>query len=129
MAICYVFPVILHRFDDFLIGLEASRVLGLDIDAGLVLEALTKDSENSDEHGEEKINFKSGMGPNYERLEFMGDCFLKMATSISTFVLQPEENEFEFHVRRMVMLCNQNLFNTAMDLNLTEYIRTQAFSR
>lgn len=108
----------------------------------LALEALTKDSDNTDEHGEEKINFKSGMGPNYERLEFLGDCFLKMATSISTFVLQPDENEFEFHVRRMLMLCNANLMDTAVGkkkfkfadgeergLALPNYIRTDAFSR
>jgi endoribonuclease Dicer len=82
------------------------------------------------------------MGPNYERLEFLGDCFLKMATSISTFVLQPDENEFEFHVRRMLMLCNQNLMETAVGkkkvkfadgeergLQLYKYIRTEAFSR
>jgi endoribonuclease Dicer len=53
-----------------------------------------------------------------------------MATSISTFVQNPDENEFEFHVRRMGMLCNQNLFETAVKkTNLVEYIRTMAFSR
>lgn len=126
---CYIFPAVIHRFEDYLVSLEACKVLQLNVGPGLALEALTKDSENSDEHGEEKINFKSGMGPNYERLEFMGDCFLKMATSISTFVLQPDENEFEFHVRRMLMLCNKNLFNTALKLNLVDYIRTESFSR
>ena len=104
-------------------------MLGLKIGTGLALEALTKDSENSDEHGEEQINYKSGMGPNYERLEFMGDCFLKMATSISTFVQQPNENEFEFHVRRMCMLCNKNLMKAALKYKLYEYVRTMAFSR
>lgn len=64
------------------------------------------------------------------KVEFLGDCFLKMATSISTFVQQPDENEFEFHVRRMQMLCNDNLFRTAVEkTNLVEYIRTAAFSR
>jgi endoribonuclease Dicer len=52
-----------------------------------------------------------------------------MATSISTFVLQPDENEFEFHVRRMVMLCNKNLFGTAKKLKLYEWIRSMAFNR
>ncbi|KAF2796271.1 hypothetical protein K505DRAFT_415880 [Melanomma pulvis-pyrius CBS 109.77] len=122
VAICYVFPAIIHRFESYLTALDACKLLDLDVGPRLALEALTKDSENSDEHGEEKVNFKSGMGPNYERLEFMGDCFLKMATSISTFVLQPDENEFEFHVRRMVMLCNKNLFDTAMKYKL--YDRT-----
>ena len=126
---CYVFPAIIHRFDSYLIAMETCELLGLDIGPGLALEALTKDSDNSDEHGEEKINFRSGMGPNYERLEFMGDCFLKMATSISIFVQNPDDNEFEFHVKRMCLLCNKNLFKTAINLKLYEYIRSMAFSR
>lgn len=132
----------MHRFESYLIAIDACKVLNLSLSPALALEALTKDSENSEEHGEEKINFKNGMGPNYERLEFLGDCFLKMATSISVFVKYPDENEFEFHVRRMVMLCNQNLMETAVgkrkvasadgtepDLQLYKYVRTDAFSR
>jgi endoribonuclease Dicer len=139
---CYILPAIIHRFESYLIALEACEHVDLRVSPALALEALTKDSDNTDEHGEEKINFKSGMGPNYERLEFLGDCFLKMATSISTFVLQPDENEFEFHVRRMLMLCNANLMDTAVGkknyqfdsgekrgLQLYNYIRTDAFSR
>jgi endoribonuclease Dicer len=129
VAICYVFPAIIHRFEGYLIALDCCKVLSLNVGPRLALEALTKDSENSEEHGEEKINLKSGMGPNYERLEFMGDCFLKMATSISVFVQQPDENEFEFHVRRMLMLCNKNLFDTAVKYKLYEYARTMSFSR
>jgi endoribonuclease Dicer len=129
VAMCYVFPAIIHRFEAYLVALDACTKLDLNIGPRLALEALTKDSDNSEEHGQEQVRFKSGMGPNYERLEFMGDCFLKMATSISTFVLQPEENEFEFHVRRMLMLCNKNLFKTALKLELYEYVRTMAFSR
>jgi endoribonuclease Dicer len=124
-----MFPAAIHRYEAYMTAMDACNVLGLDIGPRLALEALTKDSENTDEHGEEKINFKSGMGPNYERLEFMGDCFLKMATSIATFVQQPNENEFEFHVRRMVMLCNKNLFEKSMKYRLYEYVRTMAFSR
>lgn len=126
---CYVLPAIIHRFESYLIALDACDVLDLHISPALALEALTTDSENSEEHGEETINFKSGMGPNYERLEFLGDCFLKMATSISVFVQQPDENEFEYHVRRMEMLCNRNLMNTALKLELFKYVRTEAFSR
>jgi endoribonuclease Dicer len=129
VAICYVFPAIIYRFESYLTALDACKLLGLDVGPKLALEALTKDSDNSEEHGEEKINLRSGMGPNYERLEFMGDCFLKMATSISTFVLRPDDDEFHFHVRRMVMLCNKNLFDTAMKYKLYEYVRTMAFSR
>ncbi|KAH9882094.1 Dicer-like protein 1 [Plenodomus biglobosus] len=142
IVMCYVLPAIIHRFESYLIALDACEVLDLHVRPALALEALTKDSDNTDEHGEEKMNFKSGMGPNYERLEFLGDCFLKMATSLSVFVQQPEENEFEYHVRRMLMLCNQNLMETAIgikkvvrpdgseiDLQLPKYVRTEAFSR
>lgn len=129
VAMVYIFPAILHRIEDYLISLEACQHLDLHINPALALEALTKDSDNSGEYGAEIINFRSGMGQNYERLEFLGDCFLKMATSISTFVLQPDENEFEFHVRRMCMLCNKNLFKAAKELKLYEWVRTMAFNR
>lgn len=64
---CYVLPAIIHRFEGYLIALDACKVLDLKVSPALALEALTKDSENSEEYGEEKTNFKSGMGPNYER--------------------------------------------------------------
>jgi endoribonuclease Dicer len=124
-----VFPAIIHRIEDYLIALEAADTVGITINPALALEACTKDSDNSEEHSEERINFRSGMGPNYERLEFMGDCFLKMATSIALYGLNPNDNEFESHVNRMVMICNKNLFNTAKALNMPEYVRSLAFSR
>jgi endoribonuclease Dicer len=96
----------------------------------LALEAITKDSDNTEDHQDhERINFQRGMGKNYERLEFLGDCFLKMATSISTFTQNPNDNEFDFHVKRMLLLCNKNLFNAAQKLKLYENIRSASFSR
>ncbi|KAF1994791.1 dicer-like protein 1 [Amniculicola lignicola CBS 123094] len=129
VAMCYVFPAIIHRYDSNLIALDACRLLGLEIGPHLALEAVTKDTDDAEGSDDPQITFKSGMGPNYERLEFMGDCFLKMATSIATFVQQPDESEFEFHVRRMCMLCNKNLFKVAVEYKLYEYVRTMAFSR
>ncbi|KAF2739077.1 endoribonuclease dcr-1 [Polyplosphaeria fusca] len=129
VVMCYALPAIIHRFESYLIALDAASLLGLKVGPALALEALTKDSENSDAHGKEQINFRSGMGPNYERLEFMGDCFLKTATTIAVFIQQPDENEFEYHVRRMCMLCNKNLKETAVKYKLYEFVRTRAFSR
>ena len=126
----YVFPAIIHRLDAYLIAAEACTDLGLDVSLPLALEAVTKDSDNTEDHqSHERINFQSGMGPNYERLEFLGDTFLKMATSIAVFIQNPNDNEFEFHVKRMLMLCNQNLFNVAEQKHIYEYIRSRAFSR
>ena len=73
MAYCY--PAIIHRIESYLIALEACALLHLDIRPDLALEAVTKDSDNTGDHNIEQINFQRGMGKNYERLEFIGDCF------------------------------------------------------
>ncbi len=126
----YALPAIIHRIDSNLIALDACKMLGLEnIRPDLALEAFTKDSDNSDEHDAEKINFQGGMGNNYERLEFLGDCFLKMATTISIFTLIPDKGEFEYHVERMLLICNRNLFNNALEVKLEEYVRSMAFNR
>ncbi|KAK3903921.1 dicer-like protein 1 [Staphylotrichum tortipilum] len=129
VAMVYNFPAIIHRIDSNLVALDACRMIGLPVRADLALEAFTKDSDNSDEHDAEQINFRRGMGNNYERLEFLGDCFLKMATTIAIFTLIPDKAEYEYHVKRMLLICNRNLFNTALELKLEEHIRSMAFDR
>ncbi|KFY13215.1 hypothetical protein V492_03412 [Pseudogymnoascus sp. VKM F-4246] len=129
VAMAYTFPAIIHRIESYLIVVEACSMLHLPISADLALECMTKDSRNTDEHGEEQVEFQRGMGNNYERLEFLGDCFLKMATSISLYTLHPDSNEFDFHVKRMLMICNRNLMDVALQLKLYEFIRSQAFNR
>jgi endoribonuclease Dicer len=125
----YTFPAIIHRIESYLIALEACSMLNLTLSADLALECMTKDSQNTEDHGEEQIAFQRGMGNNYERLEFLGDCFLKMATSISLYTLHPDSTEFDFHVKRMLMICNSNLMNVALQLKLYEFIRSEGFSR
>ena len=125
----FLFPSIIWRLDSYLIASEACRSIGLDIPPSLALEAMTKDSDNTEEHRAEQIHFQRGMGRNYERLEFIGDCFLKMATSISLYAQNANDDEFESHVKRMVMICNRNLFNTAVELKVYEYTRTEGFNR
>jgi endoribonuclease Dicer len=104
-------------------------LLHLNIRPELALEAVTKDSDNSGEHGTEQINFQRGMGNNYERLEFLGDCFLKMATSISLYGIYPDNDEYSYHVDRMMLICNKNLRDNAVKLKLYEYIRSHSFNR
>lgn len=127
---CFIWPAIIWRFESYLIAREAADMIGVECDLTTALATITKDSDNSGDHEtDERINFQDGMGDNYERLEFMGDCFLKTATTISTFIQNPNDNEFEFHVKRMLMLCNKNLFHVAQELKLYEYIRSRSFSR
>ncbi|KAK8235709.1 dicer-like protein 1 [Phyllosticta capitalensis] len=125
----YVFPAIIHRLDEYLIALETCQLLDIDVRPDLALEAVTKDSDNTEDHSGEVINFRRGMGNNYERLEFMGDCFLKMAASIALFGQCPDDNEFFCHCNRMDMVCNQTLFDTAKTIELPKYVRSMAFNR
>jgi len=131
VAMAYNFPAIIHRIDSNLIALDACRALKLDnIRPDLALEAFTKDSDNTDEHDNpDKINFQAGMGNNYERLEFLGDTFLKMSTTIAIYTLIPDKDEFAYHVERMCLVCNRNLFNNALEVKLEEYIRSMSFNR
>ncbi|KAJ6445005.1 RNase3 domain-containingprotein [Purpureocillium lavendulum] len=129
VSMAMIMPVMIYRLDSLLIALEACQLLDLDIRPNLALEALTKDSSNTEDHGEVQVDFQVGMGNNYERLEFLGDAFLKMATTISLFTLIPNTTEFEYHVERMLLVCNQNLFNHAVDRKLQEYVRSKSFNR
>lgn len=131
VVISRAFPAILSRIEAYLIAVEAVQSLTLEIPAEWALEALTKDSDNTEEHHAEQIQVQRDMGKNYERLEFLGDAFLKMATSIALFVANPKNDEYDFHVQRMILICNQNLFDGAIDgaVQLTKYIRTRGFNR
>ncbi|KAK2746364.1 Dicer-like protein 1 [Myotisia sp. PD_48] len=128
-AFGYIFPAIISRLESYLIAQDACDQLGLKVQPDLALEAMTKDSDNTEEHRQLQIHIQRGMGKNYERLEFLGDCFLKMATSISLFAMNPDNNEYDFHVKRMCLICNRNLYNTAIRLEIYEFIRSQSFSR
>lgn len=129
-ASCLVWPAIIWRIESYLIAIEAAQLVGVSCDPSMALEAVTKDSDNSgDHHGEAKVNFQHGMGNNYERLEFIGDTFLKTATTLSIYIQNPNDNEFDFHVKRGVMLQNKNLFEVAKQLKLYEFVRSKAFSR
>jgi endoribonuclease Dicer len=125
----FVFPAILSRFESYMIAQEACDHLGLRIPPDLALEAVTKDSDNTSEHRGEQIQYQRGMGKNYERLEFLGDCFLKMAVSIAVFVNRPGLTENWYHNYRMVLICNRNLFMTAVERELCQFIRSQSFER
>ncbi|KAL4761816.1 putative RNA helicase/RNAse III [Aspergillus foveolatus] len=113
---CLVFPAVATRLDRYLTTLEACRKLDLN-------------SDNTEEYRAQQIQVQKRMGEDNEHLEFLGGCFLKMTTSISLFAQNPNNNEFDSHVKRMCLICNKNLFNTAIKKEIYWYIRSRAFSR
>ena len=119
----------MSRLESYLIVMEGCQSLGLQIDTPYALEAFTKDSDNTEDHRALQIHVQRGMGKNYERLEFLGDSFLKMATSISLFTQRPDDDEYDYHVKRMCLVCNRNMFNAATKIQLYQYIRSRGFSR
>ena len=129
ITMCYTLPAVIWRIDAYLVAQEACDVLGLQISSALALEALTKDSNNTEESREQQIQLQRGMGKNYERLEFIGDAFLKMGSSISLYANNASDDEFHFHVKRMLMICNKNLFTHAIKRKLYQYIRAEGFNR
>jgi len=115
--------------ESYMIVQEGIQLIGLDMRLDYALEAMTKDSDNTEEHRSLQVHMQRGMGKNYERLEFLGDSYLKMATSISLFCQNPDDDEYDYHVNRMCLICNKNMFNVATKIKLYEYIRSRGFSR
>ena len=57
------------------------------------------------------------------------DCFLKLGTTIALYSTNPDQDEFAYHVERMVLVCNRSLYERAVELELYKYIQTEGFSR
>ncbi|EWC48641.1 hypothetical protein DRE_01863 [Drechslerella stenobrocha 248] len=123
-----LFPAVISRIDSYLHAQDICNLLNMPLDLDIALEAITKDSDAL-ENNDEPLNKRRGMGNNYERLEFLGDCFLKLGTTIALFATNPENDEFEYHVKRMCLICNQNLYNRAKEFELYKYIQSEGFSR
>lgn len=127
----FTFPSIITRLESYLIALEACDKYGLKVYPDLALEAITKDSYSEDqEYNEaEQVQLQRGMGKNYERLEFLGDCYLKMGTTIALYCISNIDQESDLHIKRISLICNRRLFETAKKTNLYEYVRTRGLSR
>lgn len=80
----------------------------------LIKEALTHSSFTN----EQKIR----KSRNYERLEFLGDAVLELASSKFFFMNYPDMSEGEMTKLRSSTVCEQALAFSAKDLNLGEYL-------
>lgn len=65
------------RLDGYLHARDVCQLMGINVSLDIALEAITKDSDHSG-NDNATTKAKKGMGSNYERLEFLGDTFLKL---------------------------------------------------
>ncbi|BFZ60194.1 Dicer-like protein 1 [Saitoella coloradoensis] len=112
-AVCV--PSIMTRIDGYLIASEVNHMLGTDVTPYDTLAALTPPAGN--------------MEFDLERMELLGDSFLKLITSLYLYVTEPDNHEGQLHVKRMRQICNANLYRLARDKGLYSYIRPKPFAR
>ncbi|KAJ4951048.1 hypothetical protein NE237_027880 [Protea cynaroides] len=112
-------PSIMHRLQNLLVAIELKDVMsasfpeGSEVTASRVLEALTT----------EKCSERFSL----ERLEVLGDAFLKYAVARHLFLLYEALDEGELTRRRSNIVNNSHLYNLAIGSNLQVYIRDQPF--
>ncbi|GFP97060.1 dicer-like protein 4 [Phtheirospermum japonicum] len=112
-------PSIMHRLESFLVAIElkdrlvASFPEGAEVTADRILEALT--TERCSE------NFS------LERLEVLGDAFLKFAVGRHLFLKHDALDEGQLTRKRSNIVNNSNLLKLATRNNLQVYIRDQSF--
>ncbi|RGB34312.1 hypothetical protein C1646_653906 [Rhizophagus diaphanus] len=108
-------PAILTRINSQLLILELRLKLDLPITDQLLLAATTTPSAN--------------MEMDYERLETLGDSFLKFVVTIRLYVMFPDKHEGQLHCQRIRIICNKQLYRSAKKLHLYEYITSLPFNR
>ncbi|KAG6855112.1 hypothetical protein C0991_006041 [Blastosporella zonata] len=70
----------------------------------------------------------SGAEYNYERLELLGDAFLKYMSSTYLFVTHPAHKEGSLHDERQGLISNKSLYRCADRAGVPNYIQSKLFS-
>ncbi|KAK4391355.1 Dicer-like protein 4 [Sesamum angolense] len=110
---------ILHRLESFLVAIELKEKLvasfpeGAEVTSERILEALT--TERCYEHF------------SLERLEVLGDAFLKFAVGRHLFLKHAALDEGQLTRKRSNIVNNSNLLKLATRNNLQVYVRDQSF--
>ncbi|KAG9061832.1 Dicer-like protein 1 [Linnemannia hyalina] len=109
-------PSILFSLDQALLVYEARELVGLSqIRLDYLQEAFTTSSSNRDYQ--------------YERLELLGDSFLKFSSTIRLYIVNPAKDEGQLHASRIRIISNKALLGHAMSLELYRFISSTPFHR
>ncbi|KAH7916192.1 hypothetical protein BJ138DRAFT_996390 [Hygrophoropsis aurantiaca] len=107
-------PSVTRRIDDFLVVKELNaKFFNHAISEELLLAAISAPS--------------AGFECDYERLELLGDAFLKYLSSLYLFVTNPAQHEGALHTARQSIISNKVLFQCADQVRLPQYIQGKPF--
>ncbi|KAG0057140.1 Dicer-like protein 1 [Linnemannia elongata] len=109
-------PSILFSLDQTLLVYEARNLIGLNqVRLDYLQEAFTTSSSNRDYQ--------------YERLELLGDSFLKFSSTIRLYIVNPAKDEGQLHASRIRIISNKALLGHATSLELYRFISSTPFHR
>ncbi|KAF9301807.1 Dicer-like protein 1 [Mortierella antarctica] len=109
-------PSTICDLDALLLAQEVQQQLHLhDVNLDLLQVALTTSSANRDY--------------NYERLELLGDSFLKFSITIRLYIVNPAKDEGELHMHRIKIISNTALLSHCLRLELFRHITSSPFHR
>ncbi|KAF9614409.1 hypothetical protein IFM89_018554 [Coptis chinensis] len=112
-------PSVMHRLENLLVAIELKGIFSLsfpegsEVTADRVLEAITT----------EKCMERFSL----ERLEVLGDAFLKYAVGRHVFLLHETIDEGQLTRKRSSIVKNSHLYKLAIQSNLQVYIRDENF--
>jgi endoribonuclease Dicer len=111
----HLLPAVMHRIDELLLVKELNSCLfGRLISDDLLLQAITAPS--------------CGTHYDYERLEWLGDSFLKYLASCYFFGTNPGYNEGQLHTARREFISNKTFFLASNRVQLPQYIQSKPFN-
>ncbi|TPX61642.1 hypothetical protein PhCBS80983_g00942 [Powellomyces hirtus] len=110
-----VFPSVLHKIDIYCLIDQFRRHIGLPhVQIQTLFAAFSAPSAQEE--------------TNYERLETLGDSFLKFAVSVDLFKTFSDSNEGDLSDRRSQIVCNRNLYGRAIELGLASLLNVTPFN-
>ncbi|KAF8932138.1 hypothetical protein EDD21DRAFT_378171 [Dissophora ornata] len=109
-------PSVLQSLDSTLLVQEVREKVGLlEVHLDYLQEAFTTSSANRD--------FQ------YERLELLGDSFLKFTSTIRLYIVNPSKDEGHLHANRIRVISNKALLGHSTKLELYRYVSSTPFPR
>ncbi|TPX47024.1 hypothetical protein SeLEV6574_g02881 [Synchytrium endobioticum] len=108
-------PSILYYFEMFAVAYDLKSRLGLPAPVGSILQALTTPS--------------TGLPHSYERLETLGDSFLKMAINLHLYARLPLRDEGHMSMQTNFLVSNYQLFKSANRKGVPDAINATTLSR